>query len=80
MGPMAADNIYNIIDPIAGAFGRTCWSTRSSWTVSWQGNLQPRGIKELGCATGTMKDYGPDFGVPLSTLGMLDLMGKGVQR
>jgi phospholipid/cholesterol/gamma-HCH transport system substrate-binding protein len=32
------------------------------------------GLKQLGCATGTLADYGPDFGLGK----MLDLMGNGI--
>jgi hypothetical protein len=32
------------------------------------------GLKQLGCATGTLQDYGPDFGLT----SMMDLMANGI--
>jgi virulence factor Mce-like protein len=75
VGPMAVDNIYNIIDPVAGSL-RVHLLVDKVIVDSQFGkeicNLM--GLKQLGCATGTLKDYGPDFGLTE----MLDLMGNGI--
>lgn len=74
VGPMAVDNVYNVVDPVAGSL-RVHLLTDKVLLNSQFGkeicNLM--GLKQLGCATGTLKDYGPDFGLTE----MLDLMGNG---
>lgn len=70
--PLAADNAYNIIDPNFGAIRGHSFPDK----ILFDGALVKEicnvtNKKQLGCATGTALDFGPDFG--LST--MLDLMG-----
>lgn len=76
VAPMAIDNVSNIIDPIAG-------SARVHLTpdkLLGNGQLGKEicnlmALKQLGCGTGTLRDYGPDFGV----MGMLELMAGAPQ-
>lgn len=77
VGPLTVDNIYNMIDPNAGSIrvhlmtDKMLFNSQMSKEVC---NLM--GLKQLGCATGTLKDYGPDFGLT----SMLDLMSSGIQQ
>ncbi len=77
VGPLTVDNIYNVIDPQAGSIrvhlmtDKLLFNSQMSKEVC---NLM--GLKQLGCATGTLKDYGPDFGLN----SMLDLMASGIQQ
>ncbi|MFA4081381.1 MCE family protein [Mycobacteroides salmoniphilum] len=71
VAPLAIDNLYNAIDTNAGSFrvhglvDKTLFNGQLAKEVC---NLI--GDKQLGCATGTIRDYGPDFGLT----GMLELM------
>lgn len=71
VAPLAIDNVYNGIDPVAGSI-RTHGLADKIMFDSQFGkevcNLINK--KQLGCATGTAADYGPDFGVD----GMFKLM------
>ncbi|OBK91101.1 MCE family protein [Mycolicibacter sinensis] len=75
VGPLMVDNIYDVIDPVAGSL-RLHLLTDKVFLNSQFGkeicNLM--GLKQLACATGTLQDYGPDFGLTK----MLDLMGNGI--
>jgi phospholipid/cholesterol/gamma-HCH transport system substrate-binding protein len=75
VAPMTVDNLYNIFDVTAGS-ARVHIAADKLLLNGVYGkeicNLMS--LKQLGCATGTLKDYGPDFG--LGT--MLDLMGDGI--
>ncbi|MGH3678636.1 MAG: MCE family protein [Mycobacterium sp.] len=71
VAPLAVDNVYNAIDSNAGVLrvhgliDKTIFNGQMAKELC---NLI--GDKQLGCATGTLKDYGPDFGLT----GMLELM------
>jgi len=75
VGPLFVDNFYNIIDEEAGSLrahllvGKTLFNSQFGKEIC---NLM--GLRQLACATGTMQDYGPDFG--LGT--MVDLMQDGI--
>lgn len=75
VGPTAVDNFYDILDPVAGSIrvhgvlDKVILNSNFGKEIC---NLM--GLKQLGCATGTLKDYGPDFGLGA----MLDLMGNGI--
>jgi len=77
VAPLTVDNIYNIIDPNAGSIrvhgltDKLLFNTQVTKEIC---NLM--GLKQLGCATGTLKDYGPDFGLT----SMLDLMANGIDQ
>ncbi|MGB8406113.1 MAG: MCE family protein [Mycobacterium sp.] len=77
VAPLTVDNIYNVIDPNAGSIrvhlmtDKLLFNSQMSKEIC---NLM--GLKQLGCAIGTLKDYGPDFGLP----SMLDLMANGIQQ
>ena len=73
LAPLVADNSYNTIDSNAGV-------TRSKLLIDkvlFDGMFAKEvcnitNKKQLGCATGTMRDFGPDFGLSM----MFDLMGQ----
>lgn len=64
VGPLALDNLYNVVDRDNGAIRVHLLTDKVL--------LENQGIKEmcnlmhlrqLGCSTGTLQDFGPDFGV-----------------
>ncbi|OKH84897.1 mammalian cell entry protein [Mycobacterium sp. ST-F2] len=73
--PLTLDNLYNVLDPVGGSVRVHLLTDK----VIFNNNLNKElcnlmGLKQLGCATGTLQDYGPDFGLS----SMLDLMGNGI--
>jgi phospholipid/cholesterol/gamma-HCH transport system substrate-binding protein len=75
--PMLSDNIYNAIDHEAGAMRAHAHADKillDSQLTKEICNLA--GIKDLGCATGTINDYGPDFGVNFLAEGMLGMLER----
>jgi phospholipid/cholesterol/gamma-HCH transport system substrate-binding protein len=71
VAPLAIDNVYNAIDTNAGSLRVHFLPDK----ILFNGQLAKEvcnlvGAKQLGCATGTLADYGPDFGIT----GMLDVM------
>ncbi|WP_085998746.1 MCE family protein [Nocardia vinacea] len=62
--PLVTDNAYNAIDQNIGALRATVDLNRfflDGQMLKTVCNLL--GLKELGCATGTARDMGPDFGI-----------------
>lgn len=62
--PLALDNLYNIIDQDNGAVRTRAMVDHilfDSQHIKEICNLM--GLRQLGCSTGTMKDFGPDFGL-----------------
>ncbi len=74
--PMTLDNIYNAIDRTNGSLrihvllDKVLFDTQ---TVKEVCNMM--GLRQLGCSTGTMQDFGPDFGIS-SMLDGLAAMGQ----
>lgn len=64
VAPMTLDNLYNIVDQENGA-GRVRLLTDAlvfeTQFVKEVCNMM--GLRQLGCSTGTLQDFGPDFGV-----------------
>ncbi|OHU55724.1 mammalian cell entry protein [Mycobacteroides chelonae] len=64
VAPLAIDNLYNAMDTNAGSFrvhgliDKTLFNSQMAKELC---NLI--GDRQLGCATGTIQDYGPDFGL-----------------
>ena len=64
VAPMTLDNLYNIIDRRTVRSGCTCSPTRCCSTVRPIKEMcNMMGLRQLGCSTGTLQDFGPDFGV-----------------
>ncbi|WP_224866079.1 MCE family protein [[Mycobacterium] zoologicum] len=71
VAPLAIDNVWNAIDVTNGSVRLHALADK----ILFDGQLGKEvcnllGLKQLGCGTGTLRDYGPDFGV----MGMLELM------
>ncbi len=64
VAPMTLDNIYNAIDQRNGALrvhlllDKVLFDTQTLKEVC---NMM--GLRQLGCSTGTLQDFGPDFGL-----------------
>lgn len=62
--PMTLDNLYNVVDQTNGAarvhvlVDKVLFDTQ---TVKEVCNMM--GLRQLGCSTGTLQDFGPDFGL-----------------
>ncbi|MGV0636241.1 MCE family protein [Mycolicibacillus trivialis] len=75
VAPLFVDNLYNIIDPVGGSLrvhllvAKTIMNSQFGKEIC---NLM--GLRQLACASGSMMDYGPDFGLGK----MLDLMQDGI--
>ncbi|MEZ0342390.1 MCE family protein [Mycobacterium sp. pV006] len=62
--PMTLDNIYNAIDRQNGAVRVHVLADKvlfDTQTVKEMCNMM--GLRQLGCSTGTLQDFGPDFGL-----------------
>ncbi len=71
IAPMLADNVYNVIDQTNGSVRARVLTDRS--IVDSQLNKEicnMMGLRQLGCSTGTLQDYGPDFGLTYVLDGM----------
>ena len=71
--PLLVENVYNAIDPNNGSIRVHALVDKmmfDSQTTKEVCNLM--GLRQLGCSTGTMQDYGPDFGLTY----MLDSMAR----
>lgn len=71
LAPLTLDNVWNVIDMDNGAVRLHALADKivlDSQLAKEMCNLI--GLRQLGCATGTLRDYGPDFGLT----GMLELM------
>jgi virulence factor Mce-like protein len=74
--PLLVDNVYNMIDPIKQAI--RAHPLLDKVEVNGQATKELcnlLGMRQLGCATGTVADYGPDFGLT-SMLDDLAELGK----
>ncbi|MDY6995708.1 MAG: MCE family protein [Actinomycetota bacterium] len=64
LAPMTLDNIYNIVDKENGAARVHVLTDKvlfDTQTVKEMCNMM--GLRQLGCSTGTLQDFGPDFGL-----------------
>ncbi|WP_418602072.1 MCE family protein [Mycolicibacterium sp. SCSIO 43805] len=64
VAPMTLDNLYNIIDKKNGAVRVHVLTDKvlfDTQTVKEMCNMM--GLRQLGCSTGTLQDFGPDFGL-----------------
>jgi ABC-type transporter Mla subunit MlaD len=64
LAPMTLDNLYNTIDQRNGAARVKVLTDRvlfETQTIKEVCNMM--GLRQLGCSTGTLQDFGPDFGL-----------------
>jgi virulence factor Mce-like protein len=62
--PMTLDNLYNTVDQANGSVRVRVMTDRllfESATIKEVCNMM--GLRQLGCSTGTLQDFGPDFGL-----------------
>jgi len=73
--PLTVDNFYNVVDPVGGSIRAHLVTDKALVNNQLTKELcNLMGLKQLGCATGTLQDYGPDFGLT----SMMDLMANGI--
>ena len=73
--PLTIDNVYNALDPVGGSIrGHLVTDKLLAYNQLNKELCNLMGLKQLGCATGTLQDYGPDFGLT----SMMDLMANGI--
>ena len=74
LAPMVLDNVYNMIDHEKDAI--RAHPTLDKVELNGQATKELcnlLGLKQLGCATGTIADFGPDFGVTSMLEGLAGL-------
>ncbi len=71
LAPMVADNIYNSIDQANGAVRGHALVDKIVFDSQWTKEVcNLMGLRQLGCSTGTLQDFGPDFGLTYVLDGM----------
>lgn len=74
--PLMADNLYNTIDQGNGTIRAHFLADRMVFDGQMGKEVcNMMGLRQLGCSTGTLQDYGPDFGLT-SMLDGLAAMGQ----
>ncbi|OBK35288.1 mammalian cell entry protein [Mycobacterium sp. 1245111.1] len=64
LGPLVADNAYNMIDRQNGAVRAHFLTDRLIFDGQYAKEIcNLMGLRQLGCSTGTIQDFGPDFGL-----------------
>jgi ABC-type transporter Mla subunit MlaD len=64
LAPMTLDNIYNIVDQRNGALRAKVLTDRVLFdTQTMKEVCNMMGLRQLGCSTGTLQDFGPDYGL-----------------
>ena len=64
LAPMTLDNLYNIIDQRNGAVRVKVLTDRVLFdTQTMKEVCNMMGLRQLGCSTGTLQDFGPDYGL-----------------
>lgn len=72
--PMLTDNVYNMIDPEKQAIrAHPVLDKIELNTQATKELCNLLGMKQLGCATGTIQDFGPDFGMTSMLEGLAGL-------
>ncbi|WP_019972151.1 MCE family protein [Mycobacterium sp. 141] len=62
--PLMADNLYNAVDQHSGALRAHFLADRMVFDGQMAKEVcNMMGLRQLGCSTGTLQDYGPDFGL-----------------
>jgi len=64
LAPLLADNAYNMIDRQNGAVRAHFLTDRMIFDSQFTKEVcNLMGLRQLGCSTGTIQDFGPDFGL-----------------
>lgn len=62
--PLMADNLYNAVDQRNGSIRAHQLTDRMIFDSQFGKEVcNLMGLRQLGCSTGTLQDYGPDFGL-----------------
>lgn len=71
VAPLLADNAYNMIDRANGAVRARFLTDRLIFDSQYTKEIcNLMGLRQLGCSTGTIQDFGPDFGLTYVLDGM----------
>jgi phospholipid/cholesterol/gamma-HCH transport system substrate-binding protein len=71
LAPLVADNSYNIIDRANGSLRARFLTDRMIFDNQYTKEIcNMMGLRQLGCSTGTLQDFGPDFGLTYVLDGM----------
>lgn len=71
LGPLVADNAYNMIDRANGSVRARFLTDRMIFDSQYTKEVcNLMGLRQLGCSTGTLQDFGPDFGLTYVLDGM----------
>jgi hypothetical protein len=71
LSPLVSDNIYNSIDQTNGAIRGHALVDKIIFDSQWTKEIcNMMGLRQLGCSTGTLQDFGPDFGLTYVLDGM----------
>jgi len=71
VAPMLADNAYNMIDRANGAVRARFLTDRLIFDSQYTKEIcNLMDLRQLGCSTGTIQDFGPDFGLTYVLDGM----------
>jgi virulence factor Mce-like protein len=77
VAPLTLDNFYNIVDQQSGALRVRLLTDRVLFENQFLKEVcNMMGLRQLGCSTGTLQDFGPDFGLTY----MLDGLAAMGQR
>ncbi|MBX7435374.1 MCE family protein [Mycobacterium sp. Y57] len=64
LAPMTLDNIYNVVDQTNGALRVHVLTDKVLFdTQTLKEVCNMMGLRQLGCSTGTLQDFGPDYGL-----------------
>lgn len=76
VAPMTLDNMYNVADPKNGALRVKVVTDKILFDNQLLKEVcNMMGLRQLGCSTGTLQDFGPDFGLSYMLEG-LGAMGQ----
>ncbi|OBH97797.1 MCE family protein [Mycobacterium sp. E2733] len=71
LGPLVADNAYNMVDRANGSVRARFLTDRLIFDSQYTKEIcNLMGLRQLGCSTGTVQDFGPDFGLTYVLDGM----------
>lgn len=71
LAPLVADNAYNMIDRANGSVRARFLTDRMIFDSQFTKEVcNLMGLRQLGCSTGTVQDFGPDFGLTYVLDGM----------
>lgn len=71
LAPLVADNAYNMVDRANGSVRARFLTDRLLFDSQYTKEVcNLMGLRQLGCSTGTIQDFGPDFGLTYVLDGM----------